>query len=149
MTYLAAVSPHWVAIVSGIATVLGSVGLGGMLKTWLDYRRGMRQGTDEVAMGLVDKLTKRVETLEREQAHERAVCDANLKVMRHRLNNVAATFDSLMMMIELAPDRASEIIKLVKERRAAQETMEGMERAAVAAAIAGTSSMAADGKTLA
>jgi len=66
------------------------LGLGGMLKSWLDYRRSMRKQSDEVAMNLVTQLTKRIETVEASAAQERALCDANLSVLRHRVNKQVA-----------------------------------------------------------
>ena len=121
---------HWPSIVTASA----GMGLGGLLKTLLDHRRACRLQTDEVAMSLVQQLTRRVETVEAGAAQERAICDANLAVLRHRVNNLSGSFGSLLLMIEMAPERAREFAARIKEQRAAQEQAEAAEKASVAAA---------------
>ncbi|MBD8472169.1 hypothetical protein [Sphingomonas sp. CFBP 8765] len=121
---------HW----PSIATAGAGLGMGGLLKTLLDHRRATRLQTDEVAMSLVQQLTRRVETVEAGAAQERVLCDANLAVLRHRVNNLSGSFGSLLLMIEMAPDRAREFATRIKEQRAMQEQTEATEKASLAAA---------------
>lgn len=127
-----------------VATAAGGLGAGGLLKTWLDHKRAARRQTDEVAMHLVRQLNARVETVETMAAQERAICDANLSVLRHRVNNLSGAFDSLLLMAEMAPDRVPEFAARIKQRRAAQEQAEAAEKAAVAAAALSLTSKGAD-----
>lgn len=117
-----------------IATAAGGLGMGGLLKTWLDYRRAARRQTDEVAMHLVQQLNARIGTVEAGAAQERAICDAQLSLLRDRVNNLSGSFASLLLTIELAPDRAREFAARIKEQGAAQEQAEAAEKASIAAA---------------
>lgn len=121
-----------------LLSALGGLGLGTWFKAYLEHKRGTRKDTDEVPMGLVQRLTERVETVEASAAQERRVCDASLAVMRRRINNLSSNFDGLLMIVELAPEKASEFVARPKERRTQQGATEAAERAAVlAATVAG------------
>ena len=126
---LAGMAEHWPSIVTAGA----GLGAGGLVKTWLDHKRAARRATDEVAMTLVGRLTQRMESVEANAAQERALCDANLAVLRHRVNNLSGSFDGLLLLIEAAPERAGEFVTRIKERRAEQERTEAAEKANVAA----------------
>jgi hypothetical protein len=114
-----------------IVAFLGSLGLGGMLKSWLDYRHKARKQTDDMATAIVATLTGRLDAVEAQQAQERALCEANLGVLRHRMNNLSGSFDGLLLLIEMAPEKAAEFVARIKEQRAAQELAEAAEKAAV------------------
>lgn len=128
---LADIAAHWPTLL----TAIGGLGAGSILKTLLDHRRGMRRATDEVAMGLVAQLRERIVSLEAGAAQERALCEARLALLRHRVNNLAGAFDSIVLLIKAAPERAAELIKLVEDMRARQETAEAVEKAALQSAI--------------
>lgn len=119
-----------------LATAAGGLGLGGLLKTWLDHKRAARRQTDEVAMGLVGQLRGRIATLEAGAVQERLLCDMRMADLRHRVGNLSTSFDSLIMMAEMAPEHAQAFAVRVKERRAAQEQAEAAEKAAIAAVVA-------------
>lgn len=70
-------------------------------------------------MGLVEKLQARIERLEEAQEAERQLCDAKLTVLRHELKNVQGNFDALLLAIEVAPEKAAEVVAKVKARRQA------------------------------
>lgn len=107
--------PAWAPIG---AAALGGGGVGAGLRPILDYWRGRRQA-DEVAMGLVEKLQARIERLEESSAAERQLCDAKLSLLRHELKNVQSNFDALLLAIEVAPERAAEVVARIQGRRAA------------------------------
>ncbi len=115
MTLLAD-APFWGTL---CGAALGGGGIGAGLRPVLDHLRGQRRQTDEVAMGLVEKLQARIERLEESSAAERQLCDAKLSALRHELRNVQGNFDALLLAIEVAPERAAEVIAKVKARRAA------------------------------
>jgi len=99
---------------------LGGGGLGAGVRPVLDYWKGRRRQTDEVAMGLVEKLQTRIERLETSSEAERELCDAKLALLRHELYNVQGNFDALLLAIEVAPEKAAEVVAKVKTRRTSQ-----------------------------
>lgn len=123
--------PPWLAILTFLGTIIGSAGLGGLFKTWLDYKRGARKQTDDVAISLVQQLTDRITKLEGDQVREREKCDNELRALRHRLNNIDAAFDGVLIAIEAAPDKASEIASRERAERRAHREREAMESAAL------------------
>lgn len=123
----------WFGYVALIVAALGSIGLGGMLKTWLDHKYKSRKATDDMATAIVDHMTRRLSSVER---HGR-ICEANLGVLRHRLNNLSGCFDATLLLIEMAPEKSADLVQKIKELRQTQMLAEAAERAAVmAAAIA-------------
>ena len=134
MSAAATLMPTWLNIIPLLLGGGGLVAIGGILKTWFDHKRGMRKDTDEVAMKLVAQLQERVAAVESSAERERALCDARLAVLRHRLNNISTMFDGLLLLIEAAPDKAASMVEKIKERRALQEAAEAAEKAAVEAA---------------
>jgi len=108
--------PTWVPL---CGAALGGGGIGAGLRPILDYWKGRQRQTDEVAMGLVEKLQTRIDRLEEGQAAERELCDTKLSVLRHELRNVQGNFDALLLAIEVAPEKAAEVIAKVKARRKA------------------------------
>lgn len=118
-------------ILALIGSILGGGVLGSMWKTWLDHKRGTRKDTDDVAVTLVRQLSDRIEKLENQQISEREKCDNELRALRHRLNNIDAAFDGVMLAIEAAPDNAKEIVSKAREARARQREREAVESAAL------------------
>lgn len=106
--------PAWAPL---CGAALGGGGIGAGMRPILDYWKARRRQTDQVAMGLVEKLQARIERLEEAQAAERQLCDAKLSVLRHELRNVEGNFDALLLAIEVAPEKAAEVVAKVKARR--------------------------------
>lgn len=96
---------------------IGGGGIGAGIRPILEYWKGRRRQTDEVAMGLVEKLQARIERLEESSAAERALCDAKLAVLRHELRHVQSNFDALLLAIEVAPEKAAEVVAKLTARR--------------------------------
>ena len=91
-----------------------------------------------------DDLLKRVEKLESHLEFERARHNAIEAANRHRLNNVNACLDALLLLIEQSPDKASEAAAKVRQMRADQMKAEAEEKAIIhAAQIEARSRMAA------
>jgi hypothetical protein len=84
-------------------------------------------------MALVEKMTARIENLEVKADRDKAICDANLSVMRHRINNLSSSFDGLLLLIEMAPEKASQFVAEIKRRRAEQAMQEATEKSTVMA----------------
>jgi hypothetical protein len=116
-----------------IVSLLGTLGVGGLLKTWLDYLRGKRKQTDDMADRVVTLTMGRLKAVERHAI----ICEANLSYTRHKANNLASTIDSMLMLFEVAPERQKEILLKLKDKRERDEKVEAVERASIlAAAIA-------------
>lgn len=94
-----------------------------------------RKQSIEAAQRLRDDLLHRVEKLEKTLDRERARHNAERALDRHRLNNVTACFDALMMLLETNPERASEAVAKIKEMRARQLESEALEKGAIHAAM--------------
>jgi hypothetical protein len=121
-----------------IATGLTGLGGGGLFVKLLEHKRAKRAQTDQVALDMVTKLQARIDTVERNAAErtkaveesaaaERRICDAKLEAMEHRMESAVAQLraseamvDSLILAIELAPEKAAEAVAKVRERRDAR-----------------------------
>lgn len=79
-------------------------------------------------------LTERIDKVERLLRRERVRHNAERAVDRHRLNNITACFDATLMMLEMNPDRAAEVVAKIKEMRASQMIAEAEEKAIIRAA---------------
>jgi sensor domain CHASE-containing protein len=77
-----------------------------------------------------DRIAKLEKTIERQQAVHRA----ERALDRHRLNNLQACFDSMVMMLKASPEKAAEIIQHIEALRAEQMKAEALEKAAIHAA---------------
>lgn len=119
----------WVGYVALLLGALGSIGLGGMFKSWLDHKYKSRKQSDDMATAIVTMMNQRMTAVER---HGR-LCEANLAFLRHRQNNMSGNFDALLLLIELAPEKAGEFIVRIKEMRRDQAVAEAAERAALLA----------------
>jgi hypothetical protein len=119
----------WIGYASLIVAALGSIGLGGMLKTWLDYRFRGRKQSDDMATAIVASTTDRLRMAER---HGR-ICEANLAYIRHRHNNLSGSYDSLLLFLEVAPEKLAEFLPRIREKRRLDLEGEAAERAALMA----------------
>jgi hypothetical protein len=93
-----------------------------------------RKQSIDAEQRLRDDLLRRVEKLEKELDRKEIRHQAERSLDRHKLNNIGQCFDALILMLESAPERASEIVTRVKEMRARQLEAEAMEKAAIHAA---------------
>lgn len=93
-----------------------------------------RKHVDDVAEHLRDDLLQRVEKLERTLERERLRHNAERALDRHRLNNMTQCFDAMLMLIEMNPAKATEVVQKIKEMRATQVLAEAEEKAIIRAA---------------
>jgi hypothetical protein len=126
--------PTWANIIIAVVGVIGTAGIGGMLKTLLDHKRGVRAQSDGVALDLVKQLSERVKTLEAAREQDHAKCEAELQVHRHRINNQRTMIYSLLHLFGLPPDQQTEAVKRVREDLARLEQAEATEKAIIASA---------------
>lgn len=118
-------------IVAVAAGLIGSAGLGGMLKTWLDHQRGKRAQSDSVALALVEKLEKRIDGLEAAQAEERTRCDDELRILRHRIGGWKQLFYSLLHLFDMPARQRKDTLETVRKQMATMEQAEAAETGAM------------------
>lgn len=68
----------------------------------------------------------------KEQQHE-----AELRIMRHRLNNETHSLDALLLLLEAAPDKLIDNVARIKEMRVNKEHTIALERGATMGGNAG------------
>jgi hypothetical protein len=93
-----------------------------------------KKQTSDAESKLRDGLMARVEKLEKALEHKDAIHAAERALDRHKIANLTQCFDAVMLMLEVSPERAGEMITRVKEMRAAQMTAEATEKATIHAA---------------
>jgi hypothetical protein len=108
----------WTAVLMLVGIVIRQIG------PW-------RKQTIEAEQRLRDDLLGRVTRLEQVRDRERRRHEAERALDRHRLNNVTQCFDALLLLIEAAPEKASDTVARIKEMRATQLKAESLEKAAI------------------
>lgn len=86
-----------------------------------------------------DALIKRVERLEMRIDRQQALHNAEKRLLTHKLRNMTANFDSMLLMLEMNPDRGPEVVAKIKEQRARQMLAEAKEAATISQAEIGAS----------
>ena len=92
-----------------------------------------KQHSDSEAR-LRDTLIARVERLELKLERQQVRHDAEKRLLTHKLRNMTANFDAMLMMLEMNPDRGPEIVAVIKAQRTAQMLAEAKEAAIISAA---------------
>lgn len=77
-----------------------------------------------------DRLARMEKMLSRQQIRH----NAERALDRHRLNNITACFDSLLMLLKANPEKSAEAVKLIEDMRAKQILAEAEEKAIIRAA---------------
>lgn len=120
----------------------GLVGPAAMLSGWWAHKRASRKQTDDASLAvvkelrlLVDSQAEQLKSLNKAMEDERRVCEARIdrieetrradnadarrreEGLSHKLKNVEASFDSMLLAIEIAPDKAAEVVTRIKDRR--------------------------------
>lgn len=76
----------------------------------------------------------RIEKLEAKIEQQSVAHEAEVKILRHQLNNVNSCLDAILLLIEAAPERASEHVAKIRAMRAEQTEAERAEKNAIASA---------------
>lgn len=100
-----------------------------MQKERLEHATEMRAFNNERdEMG--DRLWKLEKTLSRQQNRH----NAERALDRHRLNNIQACFDALLLLLKANPEKSIEAVAMIEEMRAKQIVAEAEEKAIILAA---------------
>jgi len=142
--------PVAVKSAAGGYTAVGAIGtfvvsLIGLVVAWVKFGPKWKEVAVSAEKGFRDDLLARVDHLEAalekersDRAAERAKHEAERASERHRINNMQACFDALLMLIEQDPAKAADAAAKVKAMRSEQMKAEAIEKSAIhAAAIAG------------
>lgn len=121
------ISSQWTAAGIWVAA-LGFLGL--LARQFVPWKKQ----ASEAEARLRDSLIRRVERLEARLDRQQARHDAEKRLLTHKLRNMTANFDSMLMMLEMNPDRGPEIVAKIKEQRARQMLAEAKESAIIYAA---------------
>lgn len=108
--------------------------LGGVLTAWIRQIGPWRKIKLEGDERLRDDLLNRVENLENQLAKKDAIHAAERALDRHRINNLTACLDALLLLIEQDPNKAAEAARRIREMRVKQLEAEALEKATVHAA---------------
>jgi hypothetical protein len=81
-----------------------------------------------------DALIRRVENLESKIERQEARHRAEQGLSNHKLRNMTACFDAMLLMLEMTPERGPEIVTKIKAMRADQMKAEAREAAIIRAA---------------
>lgn len=76
-------------------------------------------------------MSERLDKVEAERNADRKAHEAEVVLLRHRLNNVTQCLDALIMLIEAAPDKSAKHIEMIKKMRGQQRAEEALEKGAV------------------
>lgn len=123
--------------------IIGLIAIG-LVKAFAAHKQvedSFRRGLDTATGAFIDDLVARVAKLETDLtrmtermseqaiAHERTLNemrrahDTEMKIMRHRLNNERMSFDMVLNMAEVSPEKLPAIMLLVKEDRSRRDAM--------------------------
>lgn len=81
-----------------------------------------------------DEMGDRLAAMEKQLARQQIRHNAERALDRHRLNNITACFDGLLMLLKANPDKSAEAVKMIEEMRARQVLAEAEEKAIIRAA---------------
>lgn len=82
----------------------------------------------------IDHLEKQLSAMEVQMEAERTRHTTEVQIIRHRLNNETASLDALLLLLEVAPDKLTDNITLIKEMRATRANAVALEQGAAAGA---------------
>lgn len=120
----------WTTALVGLLNLL----VGGALVSWIRSRPSIKQIEQTAEDKLRTDLIARVDKLEKKLDEERALHEAQIAIMRHRLNNSDQCIDALLMLLETSPDKVSKAVGMIKQMRERQRRAEAEEKAAFHAA---------------
>ena len=94
----------------------------------------IRDAATRARTAIGDRRLSRIEKLEAKIEHQSVSHEAEVKILRHQLANVNSCLDAILLLIEAAPERASEHVARIREMRAEQTRAEVAEKTAIQSA---------------
>jgi hypothetical protein len=126
---------NWTSFFTG-GTLLALLGV--IIRQVGPWRKQTTEATDQ----LIDRLTKRLDKVEKQLAVERKlhyISTARLEARhaaqraldRHKFVNADANLDALLRILEVSPEKAPEAARQAREARAQQRSTEQLEAAEI------------------
>lgn len=81
-----------------------------------------------------DEMGDRLARMEKLMRRQEIRHNAERALDRHRLNNINACFDSLLLLLKANPDKSAEAVQMIEDMRAKQIVAEAEEKAIITAA---------------
>lgn len=81
-----------------------------------------------------DELGDRLFMMEKRLTRQEIRHSAERALDRHRLNNINACFDALLLLLKASPEKSAEAVKMIEDMRAKQLIAEAEEKAIITAA---------------
>lgn len=119
----------WTAIIGGTVTVL--VAALKIIPGWIKNRKEADDSLRKDLLLRVENLERTLDVERRNREAERARHEAQMALMRHRLNNSDQCLDALLMLIETSPEKVADAVRMIKEMRGRQRAEEALEKAAL------------------
>ena len=116
----------WTPILLSVANLL----IGGLLVAIVRTRPALKKIANEREANLLDERAAEMENMRAKIER----MEAERAVDRHRINNVTACLEALLLLLETAPEKAAEHVARIRTMRAAQLAAEGAEKGAIHAA---------------
>jgi predicted glycoside hydrolase/deacetylase ChbG (UPF0249 family) len=128
----------WGAIFALANLLLG----GGVVTAWVKLRPKMREIAQTAEEKLRDDLMERVRKLEAAaeaqaaaREAERARHEAEMSIMRHRVNNSDQCLDALLLLLKTSPDKVDQAVHHIEAMRVRQREEIALEKGAQVGAI--------------
>lgn len=118
----------WATFLALLGVIVRQVG------PWRKQRDDAEDKLRSDLISRIDKLEEQVREKDRLHDADRARHEAERALDRHRLNNVTQCLDALLLLLEQAPERATEAVARIKEMRGKQIIAEAQEKATIRAA---------------
>lgn len=122
----AATGGIWTLVVVAVLTLIRS--WPSLRKMGLDADTSLR--TDLLTR--INQLETQVAAMETAQVEERARHDAEIQLLRHRLNNETASLDALLLLLKVDPQKVMESVDMITEMRARKAQEIALEKGAMA-----------------
>ena len=135
-------------LLAGLNVLFGT-GTLGALAVWLKTRPETLKANLTAEEKLRDDLMARVTKLEADGVAaaalleaERARHEAEMRIMRHRVNNSDQCLDALLLLLKTSPEKVQEAVGHIEAMRARQKDEIALEKGAQAGAKAATTAAA-------
>jgi hypothetical protein len=101
--------------------------LGAVARQVVPYKKQANDAEGKLRDALLERVGRLEQRLDKQQVRH----DAEKRLLTHKLRNMTANFDSMLMMLEMNPERGPEIVAKIKDQRARQMLAEAQESAII------------------
>jgi len=101
--------------------------LGAVARQVVPYKKQANDAEGKLRDALMERVSRLEQRLDKQQVRH----DAEKRLLTHKLRNMTANFDSMLLMLEMNPDRGPEIVAKIKDQRARQMLAEAQESAII------------------